>query len=66
MQPLVLARAAFMYHTDPSGVYQPRRVSVMLECSTGELLPKAAFMRHADKWQYAALKGAGYSHNMEL
>ena len=31
------------------GVYQPRRVGMMHECSTGELLAGAAFMHHDDK-----------------
>ena len=51
-----------MPHAEPTGVYQPRRVGMMHECSTGKLLARAAFMHHDDKWhnalkQYAALKG---------
>ena len=43
-------------------VYQPRRVCMMLECSTGELIPRDAFMHHDDKRhdalkQCAVLKG---------
>ena len=38
------------HHADPSGVYdEPRRVGIMLECSTGELLARAAFMHHDDQ-----------------
>ena len=33
----------------PSGVSQPRRVNMMLECSTVESLPRAAFMHHDDQ-----------------
>ena len=35
---------ALVHHADPSEVYQPRRVAMMLKCSTGELLARAAFM----------------------
>ena len=38
-----------MHHVDPLGVFQARMVSMMLECSTGELLARAAFMHHEDK-----------------
>ena len=44
----LLARAAFMHHDDPSGMYQSPRVGMMLECSTGELLARATIMHHAD------------------
>ena len=44
-------------------LHQPRRVCVMHECNTGELLAKAAFMHHADKRhdvlkQYVTLTGS--------
>ena len=38
-----------MHHADPTGVYQPRRVGMMLECSPVELLARAAFVHHDDK-----------------
>ena len=38
-----------MYHANPMGVSQSRRVGMMLKCSTGELLTSAAFMHHDDK-----------------
>ena len=38
-----------MHHADPSGVSQPCRVGMMLECSTGELLANAAFTHHDDQ-----------------
>ena len=34
----ILARAILVHHADPLGVSQSCRVSMMLECSTGELL----------------------------
>ena len=51
-----------MHHADPSGVYQPRMVSMMLKCSPGELLAKVAFMHYDDKGRntvrhYVDLKG---------
>ena len=45
----LLTRTAFMRHADPSGVYQPCRVGMMLECSTVELLAKIASVHHGDK-----------------
>ena len=50
-----------MHHADPSGVCQCR-VGMMLECSTGELLARGAFLHHDDQghnalMHYAALKG---------
>ena len=58
----LLARPAFMYHAEPSGVYQSCRAGMMHECSTGKLLASAAFIHYADKGQiallhYAAFKG---------
>ena len=38
-----------MYHAEPAGVSQPHRVGMMLECSTGELLTRAAFMHYDDQ-----------------
>ena len=54
--------AALVHHADPTGVSQSRRVVMMLECSTGELLARAAFMHHADQGHdalryHAVLKG---------
>ena len=51
---------ACMHHADPSGVYEPRMVGIMLEYSTDELLTRAALMHHDDKGhnaikQYAPL-----------
>ena len=37
-------RRLLMYHADSSGVYQPCGVVMTLECRTGELLARAAFM----------------------
>ena len=58
----LLTRAAFMHYADPLGVYQPCMIGIMHECSTGELLARAACMHHDDKGHgtlkhYAALKG---------
>ena len=58
----LLARAAFLHHADPSGLGQSRRVIMMLECSCGELLTRAAFIHYDNKGlnslkHYAALKG---------
>ena len=50
-----LARAAFMHHADPSGVYQPRRFNMMHGCSPDELFAKAAAMYHNDR-RHSALK----------
>ena len=38
-----------MHHADPSGVSQPSRFGMMLECSNGKLLARAAFMHHDDQ-----------------
>ena len=51
-----------MHHADPSGAYQPHRVDMMFECSTGKLLARAAFMHYDDQgydalMHYAVLKG---------
>ena len=43
-----------MYHTDSLGVFQPGRVGMMLECSTGKLLTRAEFIHH-DEQGYDAL-----------
>ena len=45
----VITMTALVHHADLSGVSQPRRVSMMLDCSTGELLARAAFMHHDDQ-----------------
>ena len=44
-----LTGAALVHHADPWGVSQPHKVSMMLECSTGELLIRSAFMHHDDQ-----------------
>ena len=44
-----LAGAALVHHADHSGVSQPHNVDMMHECSTGELLSRAAFMHHDDQ-----------------
>ena len=51
-----------MHQADPSGVHQHRMVSIMLECSTGGLRARAAFVHHPEKGhttvkQYADIKG---------
>ena len=51
-----------MHHAHPSGVSQTRIVGVMLECSTGKVLTRAAFTHHDDQghdalMHYAAVKG---------
>ena len=51
-----------MHDGDSSGVSQPRGVAMMLECSTGDLLARAAFMHHDDQGHsalmyYTVLKG---------
>ena len=46
---LAMARATFMHHSTPSGVYQPYWVGMMHSCSSGELVARAAFMHHGDK-----------------
>ena len=56
----LLAKPEFVYHVDPSGVYQPCRIGMVLECSPG--LTRAAFIHHANKGHgtlkhYAAIKG---------
>ena len=47
------------HHADPSGVYQSRRVIMLLECSPGELLTRSAFMHHDDQWHDALIRYAG-------
>ena len=42
-----------MYHADPTGLMHSWSVSMMLECSTGELLAGAAFMHHDDHWHWS-------------
>ena len=44
----LVARAVSMHLADPPHVYQPHRVDLMLEYSTGELLARAASMHCAD------------------
>ena len=57
-----LASAAFKHHAEPTGLIHSRRIGMMHECSAGELLARAAFMRHDDEGhsilkRYAVLKG---------
>ena len=59
-----------MHHADPLGVSQPRRVGMVLECSTGELLASAAFVHHDDQGydafrHHAVLKGLRASSTSE-
>ena len=49
MQQCNPASAALVHHADPSGVSEPCRVGMMLECSTGELLAGAALVHHDNK-----------------
>ena len=35
-----------MHYADPTGVYQPGRSGMILECSIGKLLNKPAFIHH--------------------
>ena len=42
----LLARAALVHHASPMVASQPSRVSMLLECSTGVLLARAACMHH--------------------
>ena len=44
-----------MHHADPSGVYQPHMVGMLLECGSGELLAMTAFMHHGNQ-RYITLK----------
>ena len=58
----LLGRTAFMHHADPSGVYQPHRVGMMHECSSGEYSSglHSCIMttnRHSALKHYAVLKG---------
>ena len=58
----LIPKAASMHHTDPSGAYQPHRVGMMYECSTGEFLVRAAIIHrddigHTALMHYVALKG---------
>ena len=51
-----------MQRCDPLGMYRTHMVSMILECSSGELLTSAAFMHHNGKGpdaleHSAALKG---------
>ena len=41
--------AALVHHADPSEVSEPHRVGMMLECNTGDLLARTAFMHHDDQ-----------------
>ena len=47
-----------MRHANPLGWYQPHRVGMMLECSTGESLARAAFMHHDDQGDDALMNHA--------
>jgi hypothetical protein len=49
----LLARAAFMHRADPSGMYQSHRVSMMHECSPGELLAGICKRRRKRRKNYA-------------
>ena len=51
----LFTRAAFKHHADPMGVRQPPVIRMMVECSTGELLPRVTFMYHDDK-EHSELK----------
>ena len=42
-------RAVFMHHAGPSGVTQPIRVGMLLECRTSMELAMAALMHYDDK-----------------
>ena len=53
--PKQLAGAALVHHADSSLVCEPRRVGMMHEYSTGELLATAAFVHHDNK-RHDALK----------
>ena len=50
-----LATAAFMNHVDHLGIYQLRKVGMIPECSTRDLLARAAVMCRADKRQTALM-----------
>ena len=56
----VLVRAAFMYYAYPSGVYLPSRVDMLLECRSGELIARAAFMCHDNKGHYVLKHNAAH------
>ena len=45
----LLARSAFMHHTDPSRKYQPCRVSMMRKCSTSVLVTRSTLTHHDNK-----------------
>ena len=60
-----------MHHTDHSGLSQPPKVGMMLQCSPGELLTRAAFMHHDDQGHgalinYAVIKGLNGSYDVGL
>ena len=63
MQPRrVLTDGALVHYADTSEVSQLRRVGIILECSTGELIARLAIKHHNDQWHdtlmhYAVLKG---------
>ena len=50
---------ALMHHTT-SRVYQNCTASMMLECNTGELLTRTAFMQHDDKGKSALNQCEGF------
>ena len=50
--------AVLVYYADPMGVSQSRRVGMVLECSTGELLARAAFIHHDDQGYDASMHRA--------
>ena len=45
----LLARAAFMHHGNPSGVYESHMVGMMHGCSPGELLAMNTCMHPDDQ-----------------
>ena len=55
MKDELLAQAASVHHANPLGVSQPRKVGMMLECSTGEILARAVFMHYDDQGHDALL-----------
>ena len=52
-----------VHYADPLVVYQPCRVGMMLEYSTGELLTRAAFMHHDDQGHDAFLHHDYWGHD---
>ena len=46
---LISSFSCSVHHADPWEASQPNRVGMMLECSSGESLARAAFMHHDDQ-----------------